>query len=178
MKKFVAIVGRANSGKSTIIGSLTGCKNHSTTNPVVDQTTQQKIFVIPSSPEEKELTWVDTESSPERTLNFDGILDKVIRDPFYLGIVMAIQPTYRGTRLRMEEILTKIRDTGAFSTFAIILDPPYTTPGVSHTNETNKVSISLKNLGVGKIMVLNGGRFAHLNACEIQRMVGLPEALF
>jgi GTPase Era involved in 16S rRNA processing len=175
MKKFVAIVGRANSGKSTIIGSLTGCKNHSTTNPVVDQTTHRKIFVIPSSPEEKELTWVDTESSPKRTLDFDGILNKVISDASYLGIVMAIQPTRPRTRLKMEEILTKVHDTGAFSTFAIILEPPYeSTPGVSHTNEANKVRIRLENLGVGKIMVLNGGRFAHLNACEIQRMVGLP----
>jgi GTP-binding protein EngB required for normal cell division len=53
MKTFILLIGASNSGKSTVIQSLTGCKSRTADSGyVVDYSTGRKIYVIVSSPQE------------------------------------------------------------------------------------------------------------------------------
>ena len=83
MKKLVVVIGYKNSGKSTIIQSLTGCPTKSFCDFVIDEDTKNSVFVIASSPQEDPMT--------EEKLH--QILDSVIAKGRCSGVVIAIQPT-------------------------------------------------------------------------------------
>ena len=161
MKPFVAIIGRGKSGKSTLIRSLTGCRTRSFCGVVTDLVSNQKIYVIASSPQEQDL------SSDE----LDRILNQVRDDASILGIVMAIQPTNPTTRLSMEAIFQKVQDTRAFSTFGVIIYPSYNAvlPAIDPVDVRRRLEV----LEV-EFRTIDGRHFAHLNACEVRELAGLP----
>lgn len=160
MKPFVAIIGSEKSGKSTLIRSLTGCRTRSFCGVVTDLVSNQKIYVIASSPQEQDL------SSDE----LDRILNQVWDDASILGIVMAIQPTRPIKHLSMEDIFQKVQATRAFSTFGVIIHPSY---NASPAIDPDDVRRRLEALEV-EFRTIDGRHFAHLNACEVRELAGLP----
>ena len=94
MKKFIAVIGGHDAGKSTVIVSLTGCRYRSLQGPVIDELSKEKIYVIASSPQEKELS---QEESSQKKLSqkklFQDIISKVGQDKKYQGLIMAIEPS-------------------------------------------------------------------------------------
>lgn len=161
MKPFVGIIGGERSGKSTVIRSLTGCPTNSHRNIVTDRSNNTSIFAIASSPQEDSLSAED----------FSRILNRVVRDDLILGIVMAIQPRRTRTRLSMETIFQTVRTTRRFESFAFILDPPYGGSGGVLSDQS--LTARLQTLEV-EPAVLDARRFAHLSACDIRQLSGLP----
>jgi len=152
MKPFVAIIGGKNSGKSTIICSLTGCPTRAFRNYVVDLASNLSIFVIASSPQEDPLTLA----------RLNRILDRVASDRDCLGIVIAIQATKPYSRLSIEDIFEAVQATHEFNIFAYSLDPEYngtqgTTPGLQ--TRLNSLGIHLNQL--------DARRFAFVSAADI-----------
>lgn len=56
MKPFIAVIGSANSGKSTVIKSLTGCKNGTFRGVIHDNLTGKQVFVCAASPQEMKIS--------------------------------------------------------------------------------------------------------------------------
>lgn len=160
LKPFVMIIGGPNSGKSTIISSLTGCDSSTYRNLIIDYASNKKIWVIASSPQE----------DPLNRMKFANILRSVRQERDIIGIIIAIQPTKPWKRLSLEYIVQKAQTAGNFNIFAFVLDPPYEDGEVT---DVNRVSNRLANLGV-VIHFLDGRRFAFLNAMEIKTITGIP----
>ena len=120
MQQFIAIIGNRNSGKSTIIKSLTGCPNSSFRGFVRDGSTSRCVYVICSSPQERDLTLHE----------FQGILEKCASTSGCQGLVMAIQPTMPTRRLSMETIFRGIADSGAFRMHAFMINPGWDSPSL------------------------------------------------
>ena len=115
MKPLVMLIGGHDSGKSSIITSLTGCASHNFRGLVRDGSTERQIYVIASSPQEANLSQED----------FDQILNTVHRRRTVIGLVITIQPTYTRTRLSLENIIQTTQTNGNYSIFAFVIDPPY-----------------------------------------------------
>lgn len=156
MKKFIAVIGPARSGKSTLIQSLTGCHSHSARRLVIDRATERQIWVVANSPQE----------APLNRRWFVRIVDEVASRPSILGLVVAIQPTRPTTRLSMEVIFQIVEETRSFSKFAFLLDPPYR--GRQSRSLRAEVQERLRNFRV-RVRILDGRRFALINASEIRR---------
>lgn len=159
MKPLVLVIGGRDSGKSTIIASLTGCPSHNYRGLVKDKTSGRQIYVVTSSPQEAGLT----------PAKFRGILRTVSRQDL-IGIVMAIQPTRPYKRLSLEKIIQGAQRKGTLSIHAFVLDPPYMRKGAIDTTVTRS---RLGALGVVPHS-LDGRHFAHLNATEIKAITGIP----
>ena len=163
MKPFVAIIGGSNSGKSTVICSLTGCGTHGFRDVVTDRQRNQSIYVIASSPQELNLGLSE----------LNRILNQVLDDDTILGAIISIQPTHPRSRLSMEDILNAVELAGGFNSFAIMLDPPYN----DHPTHHNVADVRARLQAIGiELNVLDGRRFAHLNACAVCALTGLPPA--
>ena len=160
MKPFVAVIGSRNSGKSTVICSLTGCERHGFRGKVEDRASNQKLYVIASSPQEKDLS----------RSNFNRILNEVLDDNSILGIVVSIQPNRPRDRLSMEDIFDRAELAAGFNIFAIMLDPPYNNLSRAEVEDVRR---RLQERGI-QLNVLNGQHFAHFNACDIRALTGLP----
>ncbi len=154
MKQFVAVIGNRNSGKSTVIKSLTGCSSSSYRGFVHDDGTKRRIYVICSSPQELKL-------NPSK---FRKIIEACVSDSFCQGLVMAIQPTHPTKRLSLEGIIAEVSSSGAFQLNAFLLNPGRKKP---HPNTLEIVS-RLKRISV-RPEVLDGRRFSHINATIINR---------
>jgi len=111
--QFVAMIGERNSGKSTIIKSLTGCPNGSFRGFVQDLSNAHRIYVVCSSPQERDLPLEE----------FQDILEVCAVAPDCRGLVMAIQPTLPGIRLSIEATFQEITDAGVFQPHAFIINP-------------------------------------------------------
>ncbi|MBC8472204.1 MAG: hypothetical protein H8D56_22310 [Planctomycetes bacterium] len=157
MKKFIAIIGRRNAGKSTVIVSLTGCLNRGFQGTVTDQSNNENIYVIASSPQEKNL-------SPGA---FQSILTQVGQDKRCRGLVMAIQASHPRKRLSLEDIIREVQDTNSFEPYLFILEPIYSQPPEAQPISTD-VNRRLRNTGLIP-QVLDGRRFAFLNARNINQ---------
>jgi hypothetical protein len=154
VQKFVAVIGNRNSGKSTVIRSLTGCPNSAFRGEVKDITTGESIHVICSSPQESPLTLQELRS----------ILKACAANRKCRGLVMAIQPTSPTKRLSMETIFQEVASLGSFQSHAFML-----TPGrVGGSPNTAAIVTRLKPLKL-KPITLDGGRFAMLNAQIINK---------
>ena len=164
MKQFVAIIGGRNSGKSTIISSLTGCCLRTFRGTIEDRAARQKIRVIASSPQE----------DPLSHKKFTNILNSIIRDNAVIGIVMAIQPTYPRKRLSLEEIIKTAQETKQFNIHAVIIYPSYNSDNSGVDIDVQDVKARLQKLRVSSAKVLDGRRFAYLNAHDIRESTGLP----
>ena len=156
MKKFIAIIGRADAGKSTVIVSLTGCRNRGFQGMVTDQSNNENIYVIASSPQEKNL-------SPGA---FQNILTQVRQDKKCRGLVMAIQASYPRIRLSLEDIIQEVQDTNSFEPYLFILEPGFSQPPEEQL--IIDVNNRLSNTGLVP-QVLDGRRFAFLNARNINQ---------
>jgi|GEM_PF-4711863 len=153
MRKFIAIIGSKNFGKSTIIQSLTGCPTKIYRGFVVGKDPDNSIFVVASSPEETPITVTELRS----------ILSKSTRNSRCSGVVMAIQPTHPTKRLALEDIFRIVQDTGRFTSFGFILHPGYN----NGDENVREIQQRLRNTHV-QLRVLDARRFAYLNATEVQ----------
>lgn len=149
MQKFVAVIGNRNSGKSTVIRSLTGCPNSTFRGEVEDITTGESIHVICSSPQERPLTLQELRR----------ILKACTAKRKCRGLVMAIQPTSPTKRLSMEVIFQEVAASGSFQSFAFVLAPGRT----GGSPDTAAIAARLKPLKL-KPFTLDGGHFAMVNA--------------
>ena len=157
-KKFIAVIGYRRSGKSTIIQSLTGCKNHSFIGEVLDRELGVTIFVHAPSPQENPKTG-------ER--EFAAHLRKTATNRSALGVVIAIQPTLARRRLLMDKMLTLAFQQG-FDCFAFILEHPYEGKRIGNVeNIKQRILASAPN---AKLYSLDGRRFAVLNAESIRAL--------
>ena len=161
MEPFVAIIGGSKSGKSTVICSLTGCETHGSQGVVTDRESNREIYVIAHSPQESGLSLEDLRA----------ILNQVSDSNTIFGVVIAIQPTRPRSHLSMETIFDLVTLTGSYESFAIMLDPPYSGHGARADVEGVRTRLQAKGI---ELNVLDGRRFAHLNACEVGRITGLP----
>jgi energy-coupling factor transporter ATP-binding protein EcfA2 len=159
MKPLILVIGSANSGKSTVISSLTGCSHRTFRGEIEDKVSGKIIYVICSSPQE----------DPLRLGDFPRILNKVLDKLEIIGLVVAVQPTHPRTRLSLEDMVQKAQETKRFKIYSFLLDPPYNGDG-SYVNQTR---IRLNAMGIVPIS-LNGKRFALFSANDIHRITGIP----
>lgn len=155
MRRFVAVIGTRNAGKSTVIKSLTGCPTNGFRDFVEDQLTGHSIYVSCGSPQENPRGLASL--SDLRT-----VFRKVLSRDGCRGVVMAIQPSKPYARkLWMEEILTEANRSG-FKVSAYVLDPGHGgLPGTAA-----QIAHRISPLGIVPIRI-DGRRFAHINAHRI-----------
>jgi energy-coupling factor transporter ATP-binding protein EcfA2 len=159
MKKFIAVIGNTNSGKSTIIQSLTGCRTRNYRGRVTDLASGKEIEVIASSPQE----------NPMSQAQLKKMMKNVARRPQSVGLIIAIQPTTPRKRLCMEDIFA-IALQHRLAPYAFVLALPY--KGTSTRIDIHEVERRLATSRV-PVQVINGKRFAHLNASIIRDVAGL-----
>ena len=152
-KPFVAVIGNRDSGKSTIIRSLTGARTSQFRGKVMDKATSRTIEVIGSSPQENLLSLSDLRK----------ILKGAASSSACNGVVCALQPTNPRTRLSMERVLQEAIAQG-FSVHAFILDPDY----AGRAGQETVVTTRLSTIGVIPTRI-DSQRFAHLNAAFINK---------
>ncbi len=160
MKPFIAVIGGRNSGKSTIIRNLTGCRSGMFVGEIEEQLRNTKIYVVAYSPQEK---------NPPKLLK--TIFQTVADDQAIRGIAIAIQPRNTRTRPSMEDTIQLAQQIGGFDFHAFIIDPPY-----QQLDRINVVDVQkrLQAIGITSISVVDGRRFSHLTARDIQQTAGLP----
>jgi hypothetical protein len=151
MPTFVAVVGHRNSGKSTIIRSLTGCPTRNHRDFVLDNLTGRSIYVVRSSPQEDPLTLEQLRE----------ILTEAAARENCQGVVMAIQPTQPSVRLSMEDVLDEA-STRQFQVHVFVIDPDRSgAPGA-------RIIVDARLAGRGiTTRVLDGRSFSLVNAQEI-----------
>ena len=154
MQMFVAIIGQRNSGKSTVIRSLTGCPTNSYRDFIVDDQSARSIYVSCGSPQE----------DPRRLQDLEELkhtLDQVSSREGCSGFVMAIQPSRPNVRLSMEQIFSEVRGRN-FQVCAYVLDPG------RNNNQVPFEAVSERLAAFGIVPTpLDGRRFAQLNALLI-----------
>jgi hypothetical protein len=161
-KVFIAVIGGAKSGKTTIVRSLTGCSFGwpKKGDFVIDRVDGRKIFVIDKSPQESSLS----------EKGFKKALGRCAREASAVGMVVAMQPTEPTSRLSMEEIFEAV-SAHRFSPLALVLDPGYN--GQTNGRSTKEIRRRLNRFGV-VVKRLDGRHFAHLNARRIRKIARIP----
>ncbi len=163
MKPFIAIIGDRNSGKTTIIRSLTGCRTGSFIGEIEEHIHHTKIYVIAPSPQEMGI------SRQELRTHFQTVAhEQAIR-----GIAIALQPGNTRTRLSMEDTIRLAQQTGGFNFHAFIIDPPYPQNGQNNVFNVDDVRNRLQAFGIESISIVDGRRFSHIAARDIQQITGL-----
>ena len=161
MPKFIGIIGNANSGKSTVIQSLTGCQNRGFRGAVVDQSTKRTIEVICSSPQENPFQGANT---AQQLANLQIHLNNASA-PNSNGIVCALQPTNPHVRLSMINIIKEAINY-SFSIHLFVLDPGYN--GAPGNFDVIEADLYVQT-GV-RCIQLNGKRFAHVNSTIVNSL--------
>jgi energy-coupling factor transporter ATP-binding protein EcfA2 len=164
--KFVAVIGKQKSGKSTIIQSLSGCNNHSSKELITDRSVNSSIYVHAPSPQEDPKT---------NEVVFSKILDKVLATGGCQGIVIAIQPTLPLRRLRMERMFEIAKKKGLES-YAFIIEYPFDkkkSSGRIGNFEVIKKRISRSDPSAS-VVAIDGRRFASLNSEVIRSIARFP----
>lgn len=165
-KEFITVIGNRNAGKSTIIVSLTGCRNRSFRGMVEDRLTMESIYVIACSPQEKALEkegYVDLDA-------FRIILNQVIQEENCRGLVMAIQPIRPTRRPSLEAIIQEVQSRNVFEPYLFVLEPGRNDPPEAQ-GILAEVNQRLRNTGIGLVAQgLDGRRFAFLNARQINQV--------
>jgi energy-coupling factor transporter ATP-binding protein EcfA2 len=166
-KKFVAVVGYRNSGKSTIIQSLSGCKSHSYKGLITDSSVNLSVYVHAASPQEDPRT---NEGA------FTRILNRVKADASCQGLLIAVQPTLTRERLRMERMFEIARQAG-LETYAFVIEFPFDKKRLAQGGIGNFENIKeriLKSDPKAKISSIDGRRFAILNSEAIRSIARFP----
>lgn len=176
-KKFIAVIGKCKAGKSTIIASLTGCRNRGYQGMVTNNESGESIYVIVNSPQEERLSKKNEIKGTEKEI-FQHILTQVKETKDCLGLVMAIRPSKPRSKeiLSLEDIVQEIlKYKNDFDLYLFVLDPAYNPEGSSDFIE---LSNRLEKLDLSKPRKLNGERFALINAFKINQETQLfPELL-
>jgi energy-coupling factor transporter ATP-binding protein EcfA2 len=156
-KKFVAVIGDQNSGKSTVIQALTGCRNAAFRGRMEEKTSGKWIEVIASSPQEK-----DIRDLAER-------IKAATSDSQCLGVVIALQPNHprnREKRPWIEDVFDLAKKS-RMARYAFVISEPYDRKK-SDAIEVAEIDKRLRNYGIQEpIQELDGRRFAHVNASKI-----------
>jgi Tfp pilus assembly ATPase PilU len=160
MKPFIAIIGGRNSGKSTVIRSLTGCRSGTFVGEIEEHVHHTKIYVLAHSPQEK-----------NPPIPLETIFQRVANEQAIRGIVIAIQPSNTRTRPSMEDTMQLAQQIGGFDFHTFIIDPPYQQVGQINVDD---VQDRLRAIGITSISVVDGRRFSHLTARDTQQIAGLP----
>ena len=173
-KPFIAVIGKRNSGKSTVIRSLTGCASKSAHN-------HEHGFFVAEDRVKNKTIYVRANSPQEAPLTLDKLQDIIqeVKDRRSLGVVMAIQPNKLTRRLSMEDIRNTVQDSGVFQIYAFVLDPGYKDEGASNSifEETER-RLNEAGIQVQICARLDGRRFAFNNAMEINRCTKLWSAVY
>ncbi len=162
-KKFVAVVGDRNSGKSTIILALTGCRTNASKR-MIDLVTKKWIYVVAASPQETGM----------KRATLAGILRKVANSPNCLGLVIALQPSRPRKRLSIKDVLreaVKRKAADEYHLFAI--SHPYNEGG--RRVGTDEIEQRFRDAVPGvrpHLRSLDGRRFAYMNATIISNSIG------
>ena len=154
LKPFVGVVGYANSGKSAVISSLTGCRNSTYRGLINNIQTNESILVYASSPQE----------NPISKQEFIVSINSASMDPECRGVVCAIQPTKPRTRISIEDIYGEVVKNGKFKPFIFLLDPPRK-KNTRQGGIFGNISSRTKSISIVK---LNGEVFPYSNAEIIQ----------
>ena len=156
-KSFVAIIGAANAGKSTIIQSLTGCEFRTFRGRITDEKTKQWIYVIASSPQEK----------PMSEAELSGHIRNAAAAAMCLGMVIALQPRPTRTRLSMEKALQMAGEyKKLMRPYVFVITNPH------DDNKAERTPIKDMPKFLGTPIPLDARRFAHMNASKIGNIVG------
>src|ERR1043165_5180896 len=159
-KKFIGIIGRGESGKSTIIRSLTGCRTLNFSGEVLANTNSgetKSVYVIAHSPQE---TGLDEDE-------LATIIREVIDNSNCLGIVIAIQQRHTRTRLSIADIFRLAKDTNMFDCYAAIINPSFN----EAINDVNQIQNLLGDQV--QTLIVDGRRFAIISAEDIRQVTGL-----
>ena len=171
-KKFIAVIGNRNAGKSTIIVSLTGCPNRSYRGMVrgILNNEEKSIYVIASSPQEQRLD-KDGDGLESERKAFQSILTQIRQNSSCIGLVMAIQPIKKPTkRLSLEAIVKEVQKTKTFEPYLFVLQPDRNNSLESQQIET-EINRRLRDTGIVlDAQGLDGRRFAFLNARYINQL--------
>ncbi|MBN2314354.1 MAG: 50S ribosome-binding GTPase [Sedimentisphaerales bacterium] len=166
IKKFIGVIGRSNAGKSTIIVSLTGCRNRNFRDSVTDKSNNESIYVIAWSPQERRLD-PEGDGLESEVKAFRKILNQLLQNDNCRGLVMAIQPTRPRLRLSLEDIIQEVLNRDVFESYLFVLEPGRNDPpdGRGILAEVNQ---RLRNTPL-RAQQLDGRRFAFLNARHINQ---------
>jgi len=163
-KRFIAVIGAQNTGKSTIIKSLTGCKTASTRDWVVDQSTKRRMWVICSSPQEQIMPIIELRR----------IVRQASTTQSCIALVVAIQPSTPSKRISMEDIFQEVDKSGAFENFAYTMSSGYNGNGYS-TSGLSAIQSRITGISPSTITAqIDGRRFSFLNAAFIRNSSAIP----
>jgi hypothetical protein len=160
MKPFIIVIGDSNSGKSTIISSLTGCNSHGYQNTVKDNQNGKEIYVFASSPQEDG-------SITSHILRIT--INQVVRDSNIIGLVIAVQPKKTRTRVSLKDIVQLAQRANSFDIYAFALKYSYQGNQINRTfvdNELQPFNITAD--------YIDGRHFALINAMHIKQVTGIP----
>jgi GTPase SAR1 family protein len=159
-KNFIAVIGDQNSGKSTIIQALTGCKSGISRNRVEDRVTGKWIQVIASSPQEKRISRSDLKRK----------IGEAATDPLCLGLVIALQPTYPRKRLSIVDVFA-VAEEYSMKRHVFVISRPYSSK--ADRTEVSEIETRLSKFHIeGPVQPVDARRFAHVNASAIRDIVG------
>jgi hypothetical protein len=164
-RKFIAVIGHADAGKSTIIQSLTGCKNRQFYGRVQDRDRRKWINVIATSPKE---------NGRITRRKVVAMMRATATNSRYLGMVMALQPhkeKARG-RLTIQEVF-EMSSRYDFERHVFFILKPHKNGNRTAGIDANEVEKLIGDIEFKPpLQPLNARRFAHINASLIRDVVG------
>ena len=159
MKAAILIIGPGNSGKSTIIRSLSGIKS-SQWEKIIDKKTNKSMFVISSSPQE---------NGNINDIFLEKELEEVYKDDKSLGIIIAIQPTKPRLRLSIEVVISLLKKHKIMNIHPFIIFPSYK----GKDAEIDRIVKRLQAIGINSHTILDGRRFSFINAEEVLNIANI-----
>ena len=157
-KPFIGVIGFANAGKSSIIGSIAGNRTISYRGTIEDIETKQNIYVIGASPQKYDF----------QEKEYHSIMKSMMKKKDCRGVICSIQPTNARKRMSMEAMFA-IAKKFDYELYAYVVDPP------AEPAEKKRIS-DVAEFVKGKLTpfdvslkVLSGQVFPYRNAQVIQK---------
>ncbi|MFQ2014898.1 hypothetical protein ACK336_16880 [Aeromonas veronii] len=159
--KFLGVIGNRNSGKSSIIQSLSGCRTANYRDYMYG-VPGQSIYVCCSSPQEKAFEFNNSQDLAAISAVMTQVVSRASSG--CRGMVMAIQPNNPRSRPSMESIFHQAVSAGFTDLYAFVVDPGYASSFAIFPS----VNQRLKNTGVSAhISQISGANFPFVNATTI-----------
>ncbi len=161
MKPFIGVIGLRESGKSSVIQSLTGARSAGFRGYIQNRETSESIYVFTSSPQEDPIALAEFKRRIRSAANKKGCR----------GIVCAIQPNKPRIRICLEDIYQAVTTVGGLKPYAYLINPSHR-EGAASTSLTAEVT---QRLQASNVMphLLNGNRFPFQNATIIEKATNL-----